>query len=83
MLTVLVKNGWRFFFFSNEGNEPMHIHITKAEKSCKFFLNEIELEVSLVYRKNMRDRDVRDVKEIILENFNYIAESWKKFYNKK
>jgi hypothetical protein len=28
--TVLRHGQWRFFFCSNEGNEPPHIHVTSA-----------------------------------------------------
>lgn len=41
MPTVLFKNGWRFFFFANEGDEPIHIHVMKAEKSCKYKLKKL------------------------------------------
>lgn len=83
MPTVLFKNGWRFFFFANEGNEPVHIHVMKAEKSCKFFLDEDQIELKLSSQKNMKGKDLKEVKEIIFENFNYIVESWKKFHNEK
>ncbi len=36
MPTVLRVDGFRFFFYSNEGNEPAHIHVQKAEKYAKF-----------------------------------------------
>ena len=26
MPTILYVQGWRFHFFSNEGNEPIHVH---------------------------------------------------------
>lgn len=83
MPTVLFKNGWRFFFFANEGNEPVHIHVLKAEKSCKFFLNDEKFDAVLSLSKNMRNKDIKEVKEIIYENFNYIIESWKKFHSEK
>ena len=83
MPTVLFKNGWRFFFFANEGNVPVHIHVMKAEKSCKFFLDEDQIELKLSSQKNMKGKDLKEVKEIIFENFNYIVESWKKFHNEK
>ena len=38
MPTVLRWNGYRFYFFSNEGHEPPHVHIDKAGRSCKFWL---------------------------------------------
>ncbi len=56
MPTVLFKNGWRFFFFANEGNEPVHIHVMKAEKSCKFFLDEDQIELKLSSQKNMKGK---------------------------
>jgi len=36
MPTVLLISGWRLFFYSNEGHEPIHIHAEKAEMECKF-----------------------------------------------
>jgi hypothetical protein len=83
MPTVLFKNGWRFFFFANEGDEPIHIHVMKAEKSCKYFLSEEQVELTLSTQRNMRNKDIKEVKEIIFENFNYIVESWKKFHKGK
>ena len=38
MPTVLRWNGYRFYFFSNEGFEPPHIHVDKGEFSAKFWL---------------------------------------------
>jgi hypothetical protein len=32
MPTVLTVKGFRFFFFSLEGNEPPHIHIEHGDK---------------------------------------------------
>jgi len=41
--TVLRIDGFRFFFYSNEGNEPAHIHITSGEAEAKFWLDPISL----------------------------------------
>jgi Domain of unknown function (DUF4160) len=30
MPTILFMNGWRLFFYSNEGDEPVHIHAEKG-----------------------------------------------------
>ena len=42
MPTVLRWNGYRFYFFSNEGYEPPHIHVDKEGKSAKFWLKPID-----------------------------------------
>jgi hypothetical protein len=43
MPTVLRVRGHRFFFFSNEGHEPRHIHLETADKYAKFWLDPIAL----------------------------------------
>jgi hypothetical protein len=40
MPVVFRHHGFRFFFYSNEGNprEPVHIHVEQAETEAKFWL---------------------------------------------
>jgi hypothetical protein len=46
MPTVLYIFGWRFFFYSNEGSEPIHIHAEKGDMECKYWLLVDELEIT-------------------------------------
>lgn len=46
MPTVLMMNGWRLFFYSNEGNEPMHIHAKKATTECKYWIDAENFEIT-------------------------------------
>jgi hypothetical protein len=39
MPTILYINGWRLFFYMNEGNEPPHVHCSKADCDAKYWLN--------------------------------------------
>jgi hypothetical protein len=41
MPTVLRVGRFRFFFNSNEGQEPAHIHVKAAENDAKFWLEPI------------------------------------------
>ncbi|HSU61934.1 MAG TPA: DUF4160 domain-containing protein [Bryobacteraceae bacterium] len=43
MPTVLRLDGFRFFFVSNERNEPAHVHVTKADGIAKFWLDPVGL----------------------------------------
>jgi hypothetical protein len=43
MPTVLRIGATRFFFFSNEGAEPAHIHIEQAGALAKFWLDPVAL----------------------------------------
>ena len=36
MLSILIVLGWRFFFYMNEGNDPIHVHARKGEAECKY-----------------------------------------------
>lgn len=43
MPTVLRVGRYRFFFFSNEGEEPAHIHIKAERDQAKFWLDPVTL----------------------------------------
>ena len=83
MPTILIKAGWRFFFYCNEGNEPIHIHCQSAEKECKFWLISETYDVEAAYSYSMNSKDIRKVKKIIFENFDYIESEWKKVHTLK
>ena len=49
MPTIFRENGYRFFFYSNEGDprEPPHVHVQKGDGEAKVWLEpEVELEES-------------------------------------
>ena len=43
MPTVLRLSSFRFHFYSDEGNEPPHIHVATPEGECKFWLDPVRL----------------------------------------
>ncbi len=68
MPTVLFVKGWRFFFFANEGKDPLHIHAKKNEKSCKYWLDIENFDINEAYSYSLSQRDTREVREIIFKN---------------
>lgn len=44
MPTILFLDEYRFFFYSNENNEPIQIHIEKADGAGKVWLEPLEVE---------------------------------------
>jgi hypothetical protein len=50
MPTVLRLGPYRFFFYSLENGEPIHIHIECDEKTAKFWLDPVELAHSQGFR---------------------------------
>ena len=83
MPTVLLVTGWRLFFYSNEGNEPIHVHCQKAEKECKYWLDRNNFALHEAYSYNMNSRDKRDIKKIIFEYFEFIEHEWDRFKKEK
>jgi hypothetical protein len=83
MPTVLSIFGWRLFFYSNEGNEPPHIHCRKGDLECKFWLDEEAFDISEAYSFGLSPRDKRQIRRIIFNHFDYIIEQWKKFQEEK
>ena len=52
MPTVLYLKGWRFFFYSDKGNEPIHIHVQKGDSECKYWLDIDLYEIRAEQAKN-------------------------------
>ncbi len=79
MPTILLVMGWRFFFYSNEKSEPVHIHCRKAEKECKYWLDTRNFDLQEAYSYSMNNKDKREVKKIIFEYFEFIEQEWNRF----
>ncbi len=81
MPTVLLMAGWRLYFWSNENNEPIHIHAEKGEKECKFWLDVDSFEIKIAYEYGLTPQARREIKKIIYLHFDYIVSEWNKFFN--
>jgi len=77
MLTVLRVRGYRFFFFSLEGNEPPHIHVEQAERFAKFWLE----DVSLAKSRGFRSGELTEIQNIE-ENRALFLERWNEYFSR-
>lgn len=82
MPTILFIYGWRLFFYSNEGAEPIHIHAEKADMECKFWLLVEEVEIKEAFSFNLTPPAKREIKKIIYQHFDLIVEAWKNNFQK-
>ncbi len=76
MPTVLRLDGFRFFFFSDEGREPPHVHAEKAECSAKYWLIPVLLESSC----RCRDPDLTRMEAIVMDRVDEFLERWYEFF---
>ena len=79
MPTIFRYKGFRFFFFSNEGepSEPVHIHVRKGESIAKFWL-EPEIAVAESYR--MKSSDLTMLSKVVTERADEIREAWNEYF---
>lgn len=79
MPTVFRYKGYRFFFYSNEGDplEPLHIHVVKAEKVAKLWL-EPDLAVAESY--GMTSAELKMLCKVVDEKRDLIAEVWNEYF---
>jgi len=75
MPTVFELNGYRFFFYSNENNEPIHINKSGAES--KYW---IYPKIAEVYSYGFKLRERKEIKTIIAANTDRIIEKWNEFF---
>jgi len=80
MPTILFVRGWRFFFYSNEGNEPMHVHARKGEAECKYWIDPEKFDIQLEFEHNCSPRLHREVREIVFTHLNEICTAWTKHF---
>ncbi len=76
MPTILVKNGWRLFFYTNERVEPPHIHARKGDMECKYWLIAGEFDIRQEYAYNLTPAAQRQIRRIIFENPEYLLEEY-------
>lgn len=79
MPEVFRIEGFVFFFYSNEKDEPIHIHVRKAGGYAKFWVEPIELACS----NNMKTKELSRAEKLINHNIQLIIDKWNDtFYNR-
>lgn len=75
MPTVFRLEGFRFFFYSNEGSplEPVHVHVQKADAEAKFW---IETDVVLASSYGFNARTLKKLLDLVVDNRLLIEETW-------
>ena len=79
VITLLYWNGFRFFFYSNENDEPIHVHVSKGDFHCKIWL---ESSVELAYARGGYGKDVNRVTEVAEQNAEFLILKWNEFFRK-
>ena len=76
MPTVLRWRGYRFYFFSNEGSEPPHIHVDRDGNSVKFWLTPVRLARNLGFG----ERDLGLIEKKVRQEEGSFIERWNEHF---
>jgi len=70
---VIARIGpYRFFFYSNENDEPPHVHIQRERKLAKFWLNPVSLADSTRFAAH----ELGEIERITREHRQRFLEAW-------
>lgn len=72
MPTVLRAESFRFFFFSNERQEPPHIHVERGDGYAKLWLD----PVCLADAEGLTRAELRRLRELVGEHEELFMERW-------
>ena len=72
MPTILRADGFRFFFFSSEPNEPPHIHVAHSGRTAKYWLDPVEL----AHSEGFRAHELARLRELVLQHRVTLRKGW-------
>jgi hypothetical protein len=67
-----ISGPYRFFFYSFDCNEQMHVHVQRENMLCKFWLSPIVLAKN----KGFAPKELNIIRAIIMNNGDKIKEAW-------
>lgn len=62
----------RFFFYSFDCIEPMHVHVRRDRQQAKFWL----APVALAWNHGFSARELNDIRRLVVTNERAIIEAW-------
>jgi hypothetical protein len=74
--TILVVGSYRFFFYSSDAVEPIHIHVQSENSSAKFWINPVRLQSS----KGFNQRQLGEIMKIIEKHTVLFERKWHEYF---
>jgi len=79
MPVVFRHRGFRFFFYSNEGNprEPVHIHAMGEGGEAKFW---VRPEVAVAFSVGLDARTLKELALVVEQQADLIERTWHEYF---
>ncbi len=78
MPTVLSKNGFRFFFYSNENDEPIHVHVSKGDAIGKIWLEPV---IQVAAFEGFTKAEERLILQEVKLNYEQFKIKWNEYFS--
>ena len=79
MPTILLINGFRFYFYAGDRNEPAHIHVEKGDGVGKIWL---EPELKPQYFDHFKSQEKKEAMKLATENYKLLKSKRDEFFRK-
>ena len=76
--TVLQSGPYRFFFFSSDRNEPVHVHVKRDHKLAKFWL----APVRLTYNYGFSQTELNRIAGIVRQHEAELSKAWHDYFKR-
>ena len=81
MPTVLRQGQWRFFFYSNEGSEPPHIHVASTAGAGKGTAKFLLIPVRMVRSRGLGAHELRRIGRFLIEREQEFVRAWNEHFS--
>ena len=75
--TVLQSGPYRFFFFSSDRDEPLHVHVSRDQKTAKIWLEPIRLE----YNRGFAQNELNRIMALVAEHRAQLMKAWHDYFD--
>ena len=76
MPTLFMIGPYRFFFFSSDRDEPIHVHVERENCIAKVWLDPIRLQNSGGFNRS----EINRIISLVSEHQNEIMEAWHEYF---
>ena len=77
MPTIFIE-GYKFRFYSSDVHEPPHVHVIRAERVAKIWLNTLEVEYTRGYNKP----ELNKILKLTEQNQTKLLEAWNEYFDR-
>lgn len=74
--TIMRRGPYRFFFYSSDCGEPVHVHVERDDLVAKFWLEPVRLQRS----GGILRSEIARIARIVEENRSGIVEAWNEYF---